>query len=69
LFLFQSPLPGTIEIPDDGYGWMDQEQFQRVSLDQGIHLDLFSRNMGFDVGDVHCTMYYCIDLENENDIV
>ena len=34
MFLFKTA-PGEISITDDGYGWMDDESFQKITLESG----------------------------------
>jgi hypothetical protein len=43
--------PGAIDLPDDGYGWMDDEQYSRTTLENGVELEIFTRNMGFAPGE------------------
>jgi hypothetical protein len=39
--------PGSIEIPEDGYGWMDLEEYSKTKLENGMEVEIFTRNMGF----------------------
>ncbi|KAI8897690.1 hypothetical protein BC833DRAFT_592739, partial [Globomyces pollinis-pini] len=55
LFLFATQA-GIIEIPEDGYGWMDDESYQRFVLENGVELEVFTRNHGFQGNESHCTV-------------
>jgi hypothetical protein len=35
MFLFRTHT-GQVEIPEDGYGWLDDEQYQRFTLENGM---------------------------------
>ncbi|KAJ3275474.1 hypothetical protein HDV01_000301 [Terramyces sp. JEL0728] len=54
LFLFASQ--GQAEIAEDGYGWMDDESYQRFTLENGLEMEIFSRNQGFAIGDTHAVV-------------
>ncbi|KAJ3373238.1 histone methyltransferase set2 [Kappamyces sp. JEL0680] len=56
MLLFQTP-PGQGEIPEDGYGWMDDESYQKITLENGMELEIFTRSQGFGLGEATCAVY------------
>lgn len=46
---------GDISIPDDGYGWMDDEVFSKATVGTQ-EIEIISRSQGFAMGDANVTM-------------
>ncbi|KAJ8325117.1 hypothetical protein QVD99_005896 [Batrachochytrium dendrobatidis] len=55
-FVVDKPLDGSIiafllqpgeMMASDGYGWMDDDSLTRVTLDNGIEMEIFTRKLGF----------------------
>lgn len=55
IFLFATP-PAQQPLPEDGYGWLDDESFQTVALENGVHVEVYSRTLGFTLQDAHATI-------------
>ncbi|KAI8907380.1 hypothetical protein EDD86DRAFT_209422 [Gorgonomyces haynaldii] len=58
LFIFQTQTAGG-QIPDDGYGWMDDEIPHKHMLENGMEVEMFARKQGFVQGDQLCTIQRC----------
>jgi hypothetical protein len=68
--------PGSIGVPEDGYGYMDDEQYIKLttatgtlevnpgffyliqvrSVNKGVQMECYSRNLGFGPTDAICTI-------------
>ena len=65
LTVLDKPVDGTILIfnpqfnnqpLEDGYGWMDNEQHARFTLENGLEIQVFTRQFGFSNGDLQTTI-------------
>jgi hypothetical protein len=54
LILFTAQ-PGQQQLPEDGYGWMDDEVRKRFTLENGLEIQTLSRSLGFGPSDAFCT--------------
>lgn len=53
------------ELNEDGYGWLDNEEIQKFTLENGIEIEIISRNLGFGLGDTHTSVYHKLNSKRK----
>ncbi|ORX59062.1 hypothetical protein BCR36DRAFT_408596 [Piromyces finnis] len=57
LILIPKPDENIIDIPSDGYGWLDDEKLiKTVSIDNDKELECYERKLGFAEGHLYCSI-------------
>lgn len=55
IFVFMAP-EGMVTLPEDGYGYMDDETYLLSANPNGNQIETFTRSLGFEPSDSVCTI-------------